>query len=447
MPKKSAFGVRCSRVVAALTLLAAVPPQGARRITWPDVPAPLRPRLEQAGLTPSSFDARVDAIAREGRARVREGDFDHLVFYLLQSTHFTRLPPIEPALSAREFVDGSPGGGGASEPAAVQTRMTALLAAVDSTDDDPRLAYFRALLADAGAADRRAVLRGEYARAMKFLYQKEFVSRAPDAVARLYQSRGLSTDTAVEAGYAVQVGLGVLKGLDPSRRVRRVLIVGPGIDLAPRTGMLEVGPPESYQPWAVIDTLLRLGLSALDDLQVVGADINPRVVERLRVARQAPPVLRLVSGIGESDTLTFVPGYREYFTALGKSVGAVSTGGRAPAGHLAKEVAVSAAAARTLRAEPLDIVTERLAGETFDLVIATNILPYFGKAERLLALANISSMLAPGGVFLHNDTRPEVQEDAAAAGLVSEQLREVIIANVKGAPPLADTILLHRRQH
>ena len=39
-------------------------------------------------------------------ARVREGDFDHLVFYLLQSTHFTSLPPIEPALSAKALVDG-----------------------------------------------------------------------------------------------------------------------------------------------------------------------------------------------------------------------------------------------------------------------------------------------------------------------------------------------------
>src|SRR5436190_21871740 len=131
---------------------------------------------------------------------------------------------------------------------------------------------------------------------MLFLQQKEFLARGrPESIARLYRTRGLSTDTAVEAGYSVHVGLGVLKALDPSRRIRRVLIVGPGIDLAPRTGMLEVGPPESYQPWAVIDALIGLGLSSLDDLEVVGGDINPRVVEHLRSARQAPPVLQLVS--------------------------------------------------------------------------------------------------------------------------------------------------------
>jgi hypothetical protein len=425
-------------------LLAAEPV--ARSVSWPDLPAAVQFRLEQAGVTPSSFNSVLVAITGQARARVRDGDFDHLVFYVLQSTHFTTLPSIEPAVSAREFVTGGREGNTADPPPAVRARISAFLKALDGGDRDARLAYFRAMLSATPAAERRHRLAVEYARAMRFLYRKEFSARGPDAVAGLYAARGLSTDTAVEAGYAVQAGLGVVKGLDPARRIRRVLIVGPGIDLAPRTGMLEVAPPESYQPWAVIDALVGLGLSRLDDLEVVGADINPRVVDHLHASRQAPPLLHLVSGLGESDAVSFVPGYREYFTALGRSVGSVGTSGGAPPGHLAKTVAVSAAAARTLRAEPLDIVTERLNGETFDLVIATNILPYFGSVDLLLALSNIAGMLAPGGMFLHNDTRPEVQEDAAAAGLAAEQLRQVIIADVKGAPPLADTIVLHRRR-
>ncbi|WP_217551393.1 hypothetical protein, partial [Pantoea sp. GbtcB22] len=74
-------------------------------------------------------------------------------------------------------------------------------------------------------------------------------------------------------------GLGVLKSLAPATRIRRVLIVGPGLDLAPRTGFLETNAPQSYQPWAVIDALVSLGLARIDDLAVVGADINPRVVD------------------------------------------------------------------------------------------------------------------------------------------------------------------------
>jgi hypothetical protein len=101
------------------------------------------------------------------------------------------------------------------------------------------MVYFRQL-ADAalpaGAAREPAPLR-EYLRAMRFLYQKEFVAqRAPDAagaVAALYRSRGLSTATVIEAGYLVHLGLGVVKSLEFDRRVRRVLIVGPGLDRPP----------------------------------------------------------------------------------------------------------------------------------------------------------------------------------------------------------------------
>src|SRR4030095_13229725 len=163
----------------------------------------------------------------------------------------------------------------------------------------------------------------EYRRVMKFVYDKEFVARqaGPDAVTDLYRARGLSTDTAVEAGYVVYSGLGILKSLDPTRQVRRVLIVGPGLDLAPRTALVENGPPESYQPWAVIDALLSFGLSRAGDLVVVGADINPRVVDHLTQARTAPPTLTLVSGIAESSTVRVADDYREYFAQLGRAVG------------------------------------------------------------------------------------------------------------------------------
>jgi hypothetical protein len=437
-------------VVTTLALAAAISVAAAARlITWTDLPAPVQTRLEKAGLTASTFDTRIAALSSSARRRVREGDMEHLIHYVLQSTHFTRLPPIEPALSAREIVERrkSLAQGAALLPAAVDARVTAFLKAIDSPDRDPRVAYFRALLAGTPpGVDRRTVLTAEYLRVMPFLYMKEFASRGrPEAAAALYRTRGLSTDTAVESGYSVHVGLGVLKALEPSRRIRRVLIVGPGIDLAPRTGLLEAGPPESYQPWAVIDALVSLHLSSIDDLEVVGADINQRVVDHLRAARRAPPVLRLITGLGESGAVAFSQDYRDYFARLGRSVGTINQGRKAPAGHLAKTVSVGKKVAAVLRAEQMNIVTERLDGEQFDLVIATNILPYFAGTELLLALSNISAMLSPGGVLLHNEMRTSLPEDAAATGLPVEQSRQVIVATVKEAPPLVDTIWLHRK--
>ena len=460
-------GPRTGRLLRGLPVLlvlaASIPPApAARPVTWSDLPAALHTRLESGGISAATFPAFLDRLNRTHAQRVREGDLDHLVFYLLQSTHFTRQPPIEPALSARALVDALPlpdrtaylqhgGGDSAHVPAAVRTRARDLLRALDSGDRDPRLIYFRHLTNVAlprGTGRETALLR-EYLRAMRFVYQKEFVAqRAPDAadaVAALYRTRGLSTDTAVEAGYVVHLGLGVVKSLEPDRRVRRVLIVGPGLDLAPRTALIDTAPPESYQPWAVIDALIELGLARLDDLEVVAADINPRVVDHLRRERAAPPSLRLVSGLQQTAQLSLDRDYREYFARLGDAISPSGEPVTESDGHLAKVVRVQPSAARVLTAAPLDIVTERLPGAPFDLVIATNILPYFDDVELALAIGNIAAMLSPGGVLLHNEPRAALRALADAAGLPLEQSRQAPIARVAGAPPLADTIWIHRR--
>ena len=435
----------------------------ARSVTWTDVPVSLRTRLQQEGVSSASFPQFLDRFNRTHAQRVRDGDLDHLVFYLLQSAHFTKQPAIEPALSARELVDGlAPADqaaflehgtiDAARAPSIVRTRARDLLHAVDSQDPDLRLVYFRRLVTAAlpkGPAREQAVLQ-EYLRGMRFLYQKEFVARrAPDpadAVAALYRSRGLSTDTAVEAGYAVYLGLGVLKSLEPDRRIRRVLIVGPGLDLAPRTSLLDATPPESYQPWAVIDAVVDLGLAKLNDLEVVGADINPRVVEHLRGERSSPPPLHLASGLQTTPQLTLERDYRDYFDRLGNAIAERREPAVERNGRLTKTFQVQPSAARALAAERLDVVPERLTGPPFDLAIATNILPYFDDTELALALANIAGMLAPGGVLLHNEPRPVLRELARDAGLELQQSRQAPIARVAGAPPLADTIFLYRRK-
>ena len=111
-------------------------------------------------------------------------------------------------------------------PPAARARLDALASSKASADPFSRLAYIRAIV----HRDRRrpaatAVLRREYVRAMRFLYQKEFVAPrqgGAQAVEALYQRRGLSTDTAVEAGYLVHLGLATIQAAEPQRRIRRV---------------------------------------------------------------------------------------------------------------------------------------------------------------------------------------------------------------------------------
>jgi hypothetical protein len=463
-PRPARFWAVACALAAATSLQGAQDRPGVKRVTWEDV-APLHGRLQEAGVSGDTFAARVQRIHDENARRVRDGDLDHLIFYLLQSTRFTRFAAIEPAVSAKTLVDRldqrdreaflrDPATARRRVPEPVRARLKALLRAFDQGPRDARLSYFRRLV-DAQFPEPRAredALLGEYLRVMRFVYQKEFVAqRSADpstAVADLYRSRGLSTDTAVEAGYVVYLGLGVLRSLDPDRRIRRILLVGPGLDLAPRTALDEEGPPESYQPWAVMDAALSLGLSSAEDLEVVAVDINPRVVEHLRRARGTPPTLTLVSEIEESATVTFSDMYRDYFGRLGRATGTIRAMPPAMAdGRLRKTLRVHPDAARALAAERLDIVTERLTGAPFDLVVATNILPYFADTELMLAAANIDAMLAPGGVFLHNESRPALGPITDALGLQFEQSRHAVIAGVRGAAaPLFDSVFLHVAQ-
>jgi hypothetical protein len=434
------------------------------RVTWADV-APVHDRLEAAGLSAATFPSFVAGTHDENVQRVAEGDLDHLVFYLLQSTRFTTLPPIEPALSAKALVDALAADERAAflrgaplppsrVPAPVRSRVTAFVRATARRSGDQRLAFFRTLVErefpDRG--DREAALAREYLRAMRFVYEKEFVAPRAEggtaAVAALYRARGLSTDTAAEAGFLVHEGLGVVRALDPSWHVRRVLVIGPGLDLAPRTALIDDRAPESYQPWALIDSLLALGLASADDLQVVAADINPRVVDHLRRSAGRPPVLTLVSEVAESDTVSLSAEYREYFQRLGSAAGTTDPAQpRAGRGRLRKIIRIKPQTAQLLHAAPLDVVTERLTGPPFDLVVATNILPYFDDVALTMAMSNVAGMMAAGGMFLHNEPRPLLGDVSETLGLGFLQSRHAIIATVRGAKaPLSDSVFIHRKE-
>ncbi|PYR81241.1 MAG: hypothetical protein DMF87_06045 [Acidobacteria bacterium] len=56
----------------------------------------------------------------------------------------------------------------------------------------------------------------------------------------------------------------------------------------------------------------------------------------------------------------------------------------------------------------LNIVTQRLDGEPFDLVIATNVFIYYDVLEQALAMSNVEAMLKPGAFLLANFSAPNL---------------------------------------
>ena len=56
----------------------------------------------------------------------------------------------------------------------------------------------------------------------------------------------------------------------------------------------------------------------------------------------------------------------------------------------------------------VNIVTERLDREAFDLVIATNVFIYYDVLEQALAMSNVEAMLKPGAFLLANFSAPKL---------------------------------------
>jgi hypothetical protein len=371
-------------------------------VQYSDLAPAVQRLLQGKGIDGTNFAGHVADIERSTAERERDGENDHLIFYVLQSKEFTKSARLEPALCAKQYVES----GTISKQA--QTRMAQFAAAAADTE---RLAYFRSLLPRGNSLE---YLRKEYARAMKSLYAKEFGDKP-----NYYQSRGHSTDSQVTANYALWTALSVLKASRPGSKLRHVLIVGPGMDIAPRTGLVDRYPPQSYQPYAVAQILHDLNFS--DTPQIECVDINDRVIRFIRnFASRADLRLDFYAPPGDQEFESWARDLKPKLAAVPRKV------------------------AEAISAEKLNIITQRL-GPKFDLVVATNVLVYFDDSELLLAIANIESMLSAGGYLIHNELRGVIDRDAAAVGLSPVQARTVKIGEGTKAP-LYDAFAIYRKR-
>jgi hypothetical protein len=452
--------IRAAVLLAAAVGLSTAAADRSRRIDYGDLPEALQHDLTAHGIPASAFRAYIEGVQADTDRRVADGEREHLIHYALQSSRFTERARIEPAVSARRFVERLPDEERrrlledpgylpkAGWPPAERARVGDLLRAFRTEPKDARLAYFRTLLEWNRPVAAIDALYADYVRVARFLYRKEFDSGNDAArVASLYESRPHSSDTQIEAGFGVYLGLGTLHALEPSLRLARILVVGPGLDLAPRTDLTDAVDPQSYQPLAVADALLSLSLASGRDLRVHSVDVNPRVVRALENAARGPLTLHLFAGIVETPGQPLRPEYKDYVHALGRAIGDETPAPRllASDAHYRHSIAVRPAVARALSVERLNVVTERLAGEPpFDLAVATNVLTYFDDRQLALALANVAAMLRPGGYLLHNESRPGLVDTAASLGLRLLHARTAILGGMP-AKPLYDTVWLHQR--
>jgi hypothetical protein len=354
---------------------------------------------------------------RDVRTRLARGDEDSLVNLWLYGTSFTSRPPAVarasplPASALDDIVRG---------------RLEDLLDGVTAPGGNERLQFARRLLAArnadpafAGGRERaRGFLRDsrqrmiqEFATAERTLASARSAGAGAltAANATIFRDRGLSSDTSVLSDYGIHVALETIarQGTLAAGSVRRVAVVGPGLDFTNKTDGYDYYPQQTLQPFALIDALRRVKLAAAD-LRLTTFDINARVNDHLRnavsrAASRSGYVVTLPLDGDEAWTGVLLAYWKQWGNAIGDEVATVPP----PAAGSVKTraVRIQPAVVSSIAPRDLNIVVDRLQpddDERFDLIVATNVFFYYDVFDQALAASNVAAMLRPGGVFVTN---------------------------------------------
>ena len=375
---------------------------------------PLPPAL--AGRGPAelrkAWPGWIERHDREIRARLLRGEEDSLVNFVLFGVSFTDQPRVGP--DVREFTPAN---------ALINRRIQHFVGAIERPASNERLAILGNLLtrlgygaASAEQKDRLTSYVSEnvsryFAEKQKYdLAVSRSASNGTAVTAQLYKDRGLSVDTDFRPNYAIERGLLEVRRRGLLKSVRRVAIIGPGLDFVDKDSGFDHYPLQTLQPFAVMDSLLRLGLSNTRDLRVTLFDISGSTLDHVNNA-----VLRARGGNSYSLQLVLdrTAGWNQevvnYWLQTCNTLGDSATPVPLPP-HIQnvqqRAIRIRSEIVRLLEPISLNAVVQNLngpAGEKFDLILATNVFIYYDRFEQALSLLNIESMLAPGGVFLSND--------------------------------------------
>ncbi len=357
------------------------------------------------------------------RARLKDGDLESMVNLLLLGTSFTK----QPRILMENITEASKSG-------LLRSRVDDLVAGLSAPGDNERLAYLSNLLRDQDVKDPGEFLYENLLRVLKAHQQigeraaeldrrrQAEGSRDPAAVldrSSVFSDRGIALDTNILPDFSIERALRDIKkrGMLREGQVARVAVVGAGLDLIDKSEQsgYDYYPRQTSQPFALYDSLLRLGLAKPGGLNLEVHDISPSVIDhfkrvRARAAKGDGYVIQLPRDVSRP----WQPDLAAYWKALGSEVGEEVAPIRPPEifkGLETRAVRIRPEVALTCKASDLNIVLERKdlpEPERFDLIVGTNIFIYYGPFEQSLALENAGAMLKTGGLLLSNDRLPEV---------------------------------------
>ncbi len=377
----------------------------------------------------SSWAPWVASHDREIRVRIDRGIEDSISNFVLYGTSYTPLRRFESVEQAAS-VSGEP-------TAEARARIHALAAAVARPDDNNERVRFvreflkRRLVTGPPGEGTEPYLEGNLQRFVseQRAYQEKLrvAGQSGDPAellatrGTLFEDRGLSVNTSLLPNFALEDTLRALarKAALAAGSIRRIAVIGPGLDFTDKRDGYDFYPLQTIQPFAVMEGVLRLKLAGPGPVQVVSLDLNPFVNEHVkRLAERARAGQPYVLQLPRDSQADWSPDAIAYWEHFGEIIGSPARPLPVPAslGNVTlRAVSVRPRYAAQLVALDLDIVGQTLdpvPGAGFDLVVATNVLVYYDLFEQALAMASIAHMMNRGGIFLANHALPAIHPQA-----------------------------------
>lgn len=367
----------------------------------------------------AAWDAWIRARDTEVRGRIDRGIEDSISNLILYGTSYTALPRVESVeLAASESGELTK---------AVIARIHALAMALSSHTSNERVSFVRQFLG------RKGIVKGSVETYLKenlwrfvaeqAAYQEKLKDAATEAdpsavyLARgtLFETRGLSVDTSLLPNFALEETLRAMmaKGALEPRTMHRIAVVGPGLDFTDKRDGYDFYPLQTIQPFAVLETVAKLGLGKAEDTRVVCLDLNSAVIAHVtKLAEQGHVGRPYTVQLPRDPRAEWSPEAISYWKNFGQTLGSPAKPLPIPAtlsGVEVRAVVIRPEFAAHVRIFDANIVAQTLdlqPGQGFDLLIATNVLVYYDRFQQALAMANIARMLNHGGIFLANNVLP-----------------------------------------
>ncbi len=414
------------------------------------LPAELKPGGQP---TAAAWDAWVRRSDEEVRARLERGEEDTLTNLLRLGVTYTKQERISYAYLERygkdKYVDSL-----------ADKRADDLIRALSAPNASQGMLEMRSFLEKKGfnlktPEGQKKVkaymltnlgrMRDEVIRAEAELYKKKGAN-----LSQQFKERGISTDSNLYPDYTIELHLRHMmeQGLLKPGSIHRVAIVGPGLDFVNKNSGSDFYPPQSTQPFAVIDTLARLQLADPASVDLYTFDISSRVNKHLARARTEAAAgkwytIQLLSSPSDQWSKDYAAGFMEYWQKLGDQIGK-------PAPRILVPVAASDIWNRAVSVRPpvvlrvtpedMNIVFQTISlppEKQFDLVIGTNIFVYYDSFEQSLARANLATMIKPGGYLITNE---------ALAGNAATKLADSLQTKIVVTPSDTEYMYTYVRQ-